>query len=215
MISPQTITINAVRTAMRLPGFDAAQAQLAMAPRPRTRLRQYEGVPPKEAGVLVLIFPAANGVLHSVLTRRTEHLRGHSGQISFPGGRRDPDDVSFTATALRETCEELGICEDRVDLLGHLASFYIPPSHYNVYPTVGVMQAEPVFEPNPYEVAQVIPLPLHVLLDPGIKRVDTREFNGMKIQIPYYDVDGHQVWGATAVMLSELEHRLRAALNGA
>lgn len=167
----------------------------------------------REAGVLVLVIPETAGDLHIVLTRRTDTLRGvHRGQISFPGGQRDPDDKSFAATALRETCEELGICED-ITVLGTLSPVYIPPSHFHVHPLVGTMARTPEFHPNPDEVAEVFTFAVDGLVDDSHKRTEYREFNGTQFAVPYYEVQGHKVWGATAVMLSELEFRLRSVLD--
>lgn len=205
------ITPDHVRAALRLEGFDAAGAQAVMAPYPRTRLKQYDGIPPRQAGVLALVYPDAEH-LYIVLTRRTDHLRGHSGQISFPGGRQDPEDADLRHTALRETCEELGLCEVVPEMVGSLESVYIPPSHYNVYPSVGLLVYTPDFQPNPHEVAEVIPLSLHALLNPALKAEEYHTYENVRVRIPYYNVDGHKVWGATAVMLGELEARLRAVL---
>lgn len=210
-LSSNTLTFALVKQAINLDAFDTAAAQLHMSPRPRARLSQFDGVDAREAAVLALIYPETRG-LHLILTRRTEHLRGHSGQISFPGGRCDPEDGSYTHTALRETEEELGVTNDQIDVIGDLASFYIPPSNYNVYPSVGFTAQKPHFKPNPDEVAEVITFPLVDLLDPRIKHEEERDFQGFKVQIPYYDIQGHKVWGATAVMLSEIEHRLRAVI---
>jgi 8-oxo-dGTP pyrophosphatase MutT (NUDIX family) len=206
------ITFDHLQNAFTLGEFNHVSAQEHMAPNPRGQLIQQIDTPPKEAGVLALIFPKAD-VLHVVLTRRTDTLRGHSGQISFPGGKRDPEDISFTATALRETCEELGICDDEVEVIGQLSRFYIPPSHFNVYPTVGYIPYEPLFSPNPYEVAEVFSFALNDLLDKRYRDVEYRDFQGIRVKIPFYKVHEHKVWGATAVMLSELEHRLRVALR--
>lgn len=209
------ITVDTVRMAVRLgKNFDPSIAQNEMAPNPRPTLLQNADIPPREAGVLALIYPEDDGELHVVLTRRAEHLRGHSGQISFPGGRRDPEDASFVATALRETCEELGICDD-IEILGGLTSFYIPPSHFTVHPWVGTLHHKPAFIPNPYEVAEVFGFALHDLLNPDIKHYEHRKFNNVRVKIPYYDVEGHKVWGATAAMLGELEARLRMAIESA
>lgn len=205
------ITFESVHEAARLSEFDSLSAQGRMSPRPRETLPQFRDVPVREAGVLALIYPEADG-LHVLLTRRADTLRGHSGQVSFPGGRRDPEDESFIATAIRETREELGI-HDPIRILGHLSSFYIPPSHYNVFPTVGGLDYKPQITPNPAEVAQVFSFALRDLLDEGFKYTEPRDFNGVTVEIPYYLVDGHKVWGATAVMLSELEHRLRLVLG--
>jgi 8-oxo-dGTP pyrophosphatase MutT (NUDIX family) len=211
------ITFKHIRQAMRLANFDPLMAQARMAPqsRPMRQLKPAQGMPPaKQAGVLVLIYPEVGDGLHIVLTRRQAHLRGHSGQISFPGGRWDDTDTDFVATALRETCEELGLCErTRIDVLGMLSKVYIPPSNHDVHPVVGLMTNKPRLEPNPDEVAEAFSLPLRDLLNPAIKRTMQREFNGKSFDVPYYDVQGHQVWGATAAMLSELEQRLHTVLN--
>ena len=213
-LEPHLITLEHVHRAVKLNGaFDPASAQEHMAPKPRGVLPQNRDHPPREAGVLALIYPEPDDGLHVVLTRRTDELRGHSGQISFPGGKRDPQDASFTATALRETCEELGICDGvAITVLGMLSPFYIPPSHFNVYPTVALTEVKPAFRPNPAEVAEVFSFGLHQLLDSRNKHTEYHTYNGTRVRIPYYLVRGHKVWGATAVMLSELEHRLKSVL---
>lgn len=206
------VTFEDIRKAVALNTFDYQAAQNRMAPQPRAILPENINKPPKEAGVLTLVYPDGD-MLYVVLTRRTETLRGHSGQISFPGGRRDPEDDSFTATALRETYEELGILSNDITIVGELSRFYIPPSHYNVYPSVGIIQHKPDFKPNPQEVAEVIGFSLPDLLDPKIKHEEQHQFRGVTVNVPFYQVGNHKVWGATAVMLSEFEHRLRAVIN--
>jgi len=205
------ITLAILTEALHLSEFDAVSAQLRMSPL-RERMRPKEGQAPRQAGVLVLAYPEADG-LHVVLTRRTEHLRAHSGQISFPGGRRNPDDVDFAATALRETWEELGVGHEGVTVIGALNTLFVPPSNYEVHPTVGTMTARPMFNPNHDEVAEVLSLPLHHLIDDQHKASEEREFNGVRVAVPYYRVAGHKGWGATAIMLSELEQRLRTVMG--
>ena len=204
------ITLDILRKAVNISDFDvsAAYASLAVPNRPRTPA---EGVIPRQAGVLVLTYPEADG-LHVILTQRTSTLRAHSGQISFPGGRRNPEDDSFTAAALRETCEELGIC-DGIQIIGTLSNLYIPPSNFEVFPTVATLAERPEYYPNPDEVASVFTMPLHSLLNPQIKLTEDWDFNGTLRPITFYNVNGHKVWGATAFMLSELEARLRLVLD--
>jgi 8-oxo-dGTP pyrophosphatase MutT (NUDIX family) len=200
-----------VERALALPYFDSDQAQRRMSPVPRG-LGSPSG-PPRQAAVLALLYPRSAGGLAVVLTRRRDDLRAHSGQISFPGGKRDPRDASFQETALRETHEELGIAPQAVRMLGQLAQTYIPPTHYNVHPFVGYAEQLPALHPNESEVAEVLHLPLDALLDPQTRHTETRLIGGFPVHVPYYllkqDGQAHKIWGATAIMLSELEERLR------
>jgi len=204
------ITLDILKKAVGLPDFDptTAYANLAVPNRPR---KPAEGIVPRQAGVLVLTYPEADG-LHVILTQRATTLRSHSGQISFPGGRRNTEDDSFTAAALRETCEELGICEG-IQIIGTLSKFYIPPSNFEVFPAVATLAERPTYHPNPAEVESVFTMPLQLLLDPQIKLTEEWDFNGTQVPVTYYSVGGHKVWGATAFMLSELEARLRLVLD--
>lgn len=205
------ITLDTIQKAVQLSEFDAVNAQESMAPNPRGMFPENRDKPPKEAGVLALVYPDDDGC-HIILTRRTEHLGNHSGQISFPGGKRDPHDPDFIATALRETYEELGICDD-ITVIGHLNKFYIPPSHFTVYPTVATMPYKPICRPNHHEVAEVLYFPILELLNPEIKGVDEAEMRGVKIRLPYYQFGNHKIWGATAAMLGEFEARIRWAMK--
>ena len=202
------ITFETLVRAVNLPAFDPTPAHFNMSPSGR-RLEPPEGIAAREAGVLELVYPH-DGVLRVVLTRRNDALRGHSGQISFPGGRRDSTDESFTATALRETCEELGLCEG-IQVIGTLSPMYIPPSNFKVYPTVGYVDAPPVFTPNEAEVAEIFSVSLDDLINPQLKSIEERVIQGTPLNVPFYLVSGHKVWGATAIMLSELEQRLLSA----
>ncbi|MGJ3240745.1 MAG: NUDIX hydrolase [Anaerolineae bacterium] len=208
------LTLAHVQQALQLPDFDGLRAQLSMSPAGRERMTPDRDNPPRSSAVLVLVYPRQQGRLHLLLTRRTDHLRGHSGQISFPGGRRDHDDESLEHTALREACEEVGICDrTRIILLGHLTRLWIPPSNFSVQPIVASLLTEPDLTPSPDEVAQIVHMPLEHLFDDHAKKHTQMHLHDRTFDVPYYDVDGHIVWGATAAMLSELECRLRAVLN--
>lgn len=203
------ITLADVRACLTLTDFNPLPALLAMSPIPRGRLSD---TPAREAGVLALLFPHAEGRLHILLTRRNENLRGHSGQISFPGGKHDPEDANFTATALRETSEELGLFE-HIEVLGKLSRIYIPPSNFDVYPTVGYLPFMPEPRINPDEVAEVFSFALDDLLDDTFKYSEMRTIQGYEVRVPYYLVQGHKVWGATSIMLGELEARLKTVVG--
>ncbi|MBZ0301478.1 MAG: CoA pyrophosphatase [Anaerolineae bacterium] len=210
MAGHSLISLDDVRAALDIPDFDATAAHESMLPGTRPRIDQ-KSPRSRQAGVLVLLYPIDHE-LHFVLTRRTDTLRGHSGQVSFPGGRRDPGDADFVVTALRETREEVGIDDPSTAILGSLTPIYIPPSDFEVFPVVAALDHIPPFNPNPDEVAEVFSVPLMALVDPRFKRVEDWPFNGQLVRIPLYAFNGHKVWGATAIMLSELEGRLKAVL---
>lgn len=163
----------------------------------------------RKAGVLVLVYPHDSG-LTTLLMRRTPFPGVHSGQISFPGGSVEPQDPDLTATALREACEEVGVCGSEPQVVGQLAQVYIPPSRFLVRPIVAALPSRPAFRPSAAEVAELIELPLADLLHPDLKQETDMHLGGITVHVPYYAVQGHVVWGATALMLAELEARLRA-----
>jgi len=202
------LTPDFIRDALRrpLPGPDA---QSRMAPLGRERIP----APPdaQEAGVLLLIYPGPADLLF-VLTRRADQLGYHSGQISLPGGRREPNDLDFVATALREAQEEIGIVAGQVQTLGALTALYIPQSNFVVHPVIGYAAGRPAFRPNAAEVAELIEAPLHMLLNPTIRQVGVLSQDGPPV--PFYRLGGHAVWGATAMILSEFEMVLRSAGAG-
>jgi len=205
------LSIEHLQQALGLKSFSPENAQEQMLPQQaRSLFPPRTDSPPRPAGVLVLMFPQESD-WQIVLTRRSEKLRGHGGQISFPGGRQDPHDRTLTDTALRETSEELGIRTQNIQIIGTLSQIYIPPSHYDVLPTVGILQSIPIFKPSPDEVAEVFTLPLEDLLNPRIKQTESWRFEGIRMDVPFYLVKGHKVWGATAMMLSELEQRIMTA----
>jgi 8-oxo-dGTP pyrophosphatase MutT (NUDIX family) len=186
-----------------LPGI---RAQLKMAPQPRPGRDLDLGVPAgcRESSVLILLYPCA-GRLYFVLTRRTEMVQSHKGQISLPGGAREGDE-SLAQTALRETCEELGVPQNDIEVLGGLSTIYIPHSNYCIYPFVAYRPDPPVFYADPVEVAEVLEVPLALLLDPAIRRVEywsTPDFDSPR-RVPFFSIHGQVVWGATAMILSEL-----------
>ncbi len=185
-----------------LPGVEV-QARMAPLPRSGPSYRGTPGPTARTGGVLVLFYPYA-GHLSLPLILRPTYSGVHSGQVGFPGGGREPEDADLTATALREAYEEVGIDAQRVEVLGALTPLYIVASNYLVQPTVACTDARPDFHLDPYEVAQLLETPVAHLLDPATVRRVTWELRGRQVDVPYYDVAGQTVWGATAMMLSEL-----------
>lgn len=193
-------TIEEIRDVMKGP-LPGVSAQITMAPSQRP-LRPPEGTTPRQAGVLLLLYPIQDR-LHIVFTVRTANLEYHAGQVSFPGGGKEEGDQTLMETALRETQEELGIPLDGVEILGSLTPLYIPPSHNCVYPFVAYIPWRPPFRPDPLEVAELLEVPLATLLDPTIRQEDRVERDRMEIVIPYYAIGGYKIWGATAIILAE------------
>jgi 8-oxo-dGTP pyrophosphatase MutT (NUDIX family) len=183
-----------------LPGFDA-QKQMIPRPRPGTLPPPIPEQVRKEASVLILLYPK-NDAWHFVLTKRTDAVETHKGQVSLPGGARESGE-SLAETAVRETREELGLDADAIEILGHLTPIYIPVSDFWVTPFVGATNHRPNFHPAPDEVVELLHVPVEMLLDPSIVREEDWEIRGQTVRVPYYALLGHKVWGATAMMLSE------------
>jgi 8-oxo-dGTP pyrophosphatase MutT (NUDIX family) len=135
-----------------------------------------------------------------LLTKRTEQLHDHAGQVSFPGGGREPQDADPVATALRETQEEIGLSPQQVDVVGYLRG-YLTISGYAVTPVVGLVQPGFVLSIDPLEVAEVFEVPIAFLADPHNREVQTRELGGEQVGFYLYRYQGQTIWGATAAML--------------
>ena len=160
-----------------------------------------------KAAVLIPLVLKEDG-LSVLLTQRTNHLRDHAGQISFPGGRMDPEDQGPNDTALRESQEEIGLDPTRVEIIGHLPQ-YLTVSGYSVTPVVGLVQAQAEYVLDAFEVADVFEVPLSFLLDPANHQVRLwqSEQGGRRFYaMPY---ENRFIWGATAGMLRNLYHLLK------
>ncbi|HRH69630.1 MAG TPA: CoA pyrophosphatase [Flavobacteriales bacterium] len=192
-----------------LPGHDAF-LELSGYKRPDVERARQQDPPPRESAVLALLYPKS-GELHCLLMLRPQYDGVHSGQVAFPGGKREPGDASLQHTALREFMEETGADTSDVEVLGTLSTVYIPPSRMLVTPFVGYMERSGPWAPDPTEVARLIETPLSALLrDDILKRRDQYiAIMGRTVEIPYFDVDGETVWGATALMIAELREILR------
>jgi len=184
-----------------LPG---TSAQLTMAPlyRQDPSMTRIDGKPCREAGVLALFFPLQD-VTTLLLTVRRADLKQHAGQVSFPGGRREPNETLREA-ALRETHEEVGLAPDQIEVLGTLTPLYIPPSNFCVHPFVGMTPETPVLRAQDDEVETLLYAPLPHLLAPETRQREPRRLHGRDVDVPFLDVQGYKIWGATAMMLAEL-----------
>ncbi len=155
----------------------------------------------REAGVLVAITDSDDPEV--ILTLRAATLSTHSGEISFPGGKRDPEDTDLLATALREAHEEVGLHSRDVDIIGSLGQV-VSKHHLQVMPWVGVVAAHQPLKANPGEIDRILRVPLSFLLAPENRRMDKLEFAGQTRYVPAWHWDGEVIWGLTAYVLAEL-----------
>jgi 8-oxo-dGTP pyrophosphatase MutT (NUDIX family) len=184
-----------------LPGH-AAHRQMAPLHPPRQQALSVSERDCREAGVLALVFPD-DGATRLVLTVRRETLSDHAGQISFPGGQREGDEL-LSDTALREAHEEVNLPPETVTLHGALTPLYIPPSGFCVHPFVGTVDHAPRLRPTDAEVGTILRVPLGHLLHDQTRRREPWTLHGQEIEVPFFAVGEHKVWGATAMMLAEL-----------
>lgn len=186
-----------------LPGKDA---HVKMAPQPLD-LRRFTtsySEPPKKSGVL-LLFYQDHGAVYFPLIKRPKYPGVHSGQVGFPGGKMEPSDPDILFTALRESEEEIGIDASKVEVLGRLTDLYIPTSNFLVSPVVGFVPEKPGFVPEQREVARIIATEVISLFHPEVrKQKQLAVGGGMYLNTPYFAVEKEVVWGATAMILSEL-----------
>jgi 8-oxo-dGTP pyrophosphatase MutT (NUDIX family) len=186
-----------------LPGMEG---QLPMAPLPieRERFALGEKGDTRKGAVLFLLYPEGKNCLLPFI-KRPVYDGVHSGQIGLPGGKFEEGDADLQATALRETGEELGVNPNDIKVLGGLSKLYIPPSNFTVHPYLGYVNYTPEFTPDPREVDRLIVCDFKELMDQAIRKQKEIELaNGQIIQAPYFDIHGEVLWGATAMMLSEL-----------
>lgn len=195
------------RLAGDLPG---EEAQFLMAPMARPRMSEALAmtVQQRQSAVLLYLFPQQDD-WRIVLMKRPDYEGAHGGQVSIPGGRLEPGEKHEQA-ALREFEEETGISVSSRQLLGNLSELFIPPSSFLVRPFVAYATDRPCFDPDPMEVEEIIELPILTLMsDMTVKRDQVCLSSGDWVETPCFEVEGHTVWGATAMILSELKEILR------
>ena len=164
-----------------------------------------------QSAVLILLYEE-NGVICFTLTERTQTVEHHRGQISLPGGAREADE-KLSSTAIRETQEEIGIYADDVDIIGTLSPLFVPVTGFIINPFVGIINANFEPQPAPEEVETVISVHVNELLNDDNELQEKRNLRGYDMNIPYFLLSGHKVWGATAMILSEFKTVLKEAMD--
>ena len=163
----------------------------------------------KQAAVLIL-FHRNNGVISFPLILRNKYPGAHSGQMSLPGGGHELGDKDLIYTAVRETEEEIGVQRSEINVLGSLSEIWVSASGFMVLPVVGFTESPVVFVPEPKEVQAIYQFSIDHLLDENtIKSTEVETFKGSTLRTPYFNLEGQVVWGATAMILSELKEILR------
>lgn len=197
-------------------GLPGQSIQLNMAPMDRlielTKAARTQ-VNPKKAGVMVLFYPSSSLTTNLALILRKTYKGVHSAQVGFPGGKMEKGDASLRHAALRETEEEIGIRSNSICVLKELTELYIPPSNFFVQPYLGLTFDTPNFILQEDEVEKLIEVPLSHFLDDKVIITETILTSyGKHANVPAYKLNGHTVWGATAMMLSEVRELLRQVL---
>lgn len=162
----------------------------------------------KRASVLLLMYPGA-GEVEFVMIQRPAYNGAHGGQVSLPGGKIETGDTSPWHAAIRESEEEIGIDSTQIQFAAELSSLYIPVSNFFVYAFLGFISQKPVFIPDAKEVESIIETPVRILLDNSIKGEMDFARGGTVMHVPCYRIQNANVWGATAIILSEVEELLR------
>ena len=190
-----------------LPGLEA-QAKMSSRSRPVVPNIPEDARP---SAVLGLLYPIED-ILHLLLIKRIADGKAHSGQISFPGGKKEPADATLTVTALREAQEEVGIMSEEVEILGALSTLYIPVSNFQVHPFMGFATSRPEFVISKREVDHILEVPLNELLHPETKTVADIEVPSFSLLLKkvnaYKTATSGVIWGATAMIIAELETML-------
>lgn len=172
----------------------------------------FDQLVPKKASVMMLFY-SKEDIMHLALILRTSYNGVHSSQIAFPGGKVELEDTDLQQTALRETHEEIGIHPTAIEVIRSFTPVYIPPSNFMVYPYLGYSNQKLDFTLQDEEVAGLVELPLPLFLDDAIVKTKIMSTSYAKdIVVPGFQVDNHFVWGATAMMMSELKETLKMVL---
>lgn len=197
-----------IKTLLRTQSLPGLQSHLKMAPPTRkAELEEAKEALPfaKKSAVMILLFHQ-NEKMKVVFIRRSFYVGIHAGQIAFPGGRFEESDVTVDQTAFREVEEEIGISADKIELLGRISDIYVPPSNFLICVFVGYLSEKTVYKPDEREVAEVIEVDFDEFLKP--ENMDVKSFHvpsaNHSVEAPYYKTSKCDIWGASAMVMSEL-----------
>jgi 8-oxo-dGTP pyrophosphatase MutT (NUDIX family) len=186
-------------------GLPGPEIQWQMASSDRM-VKSYPGKPGEDAriaAVLILLYPV-NGSIHTLFMQRHNYDGVHGGQISFPGGKRELDDIDVIQTALREAEEETGVRSDSVNVIGTLTPLFINVSNMLVTPVIGWIDVKPHFSHQAEEVDFLFEAELELFFNHSILKTKPLDIRGEKINVKYFDYNGNVIWGATSMILNEL-----------
>ena len=187
-----------------LPGKSAQRKMMITPNRFPTENQESEGIP---ASILLLLYPI-EGEWFFFLTKRSQDLEHHKGQISFPGGVVEKNESKMNA-AIRETNEEIGVDKDVIKVIGSLTPFYIPVSNFHISPYVGWTEEKPHTKVQDSEVKRVFSVSINDLVLEKNLKTKKDFFSNKSVKVPYFDLNGETVWGATSMILSEFKFILR------
>jgi 8-oxo-dGTP pyrophosphatase MutT (NUDIX family) len=204
---------------LKLSNLNSKTSQLKLAPSFRKefiKLNSNKLLNSKKAAVIAALYPDNNNFIRLILILRNTYKGVHSNQVSFPGGRVEQDDKTLFDTAIRETFEEIGVIVEKDGLIRELQELYIPPSNFNVYPFLVFLNQPPSFVKDYKEVKEIITIDLESLLNCEISQtlipipVKLNELNTQKdVQVPTFKLASYNVWGATAMILSEIRDLIK------
>tara|TARA_B100000945_G_scaffold317928_1_gene321687 strand:- start:652 stop:1272 length:621 start_codon:yes stop_codon:yes gene_type:complete len=187
-----------------LPGKNAQRKMMITPNRFPTENQEYDGIP---ASVLLLLYPF-DGVWFFFLTKRSQDVEHHKGQISFPGGVVEKSESKMDA-AIRETNEEIGVDKNNIKIIGSLTPFYIPVSNFHISPYVGWTEEKPHTKVQDAEVKRVFSVSINDLVLEKNLKTKKDFFSNKSVKVPYFDLNGETVWGATSMILSEFKFILK------
>ena len=188
-----------------LPGITSHETMMV-----KPRYKSIEKKTSIPAAVLILLYPIKNK-WHFFLTKRTNTVEHHKGQISLPGGMLEKGE-SHKEAAIRETFEELGVQSEDINIIGPLTPLYIPISNFKIFPFVGWIKSNPELNIQSKEVSKVFSPSIFSLMDPQTKKIKDSILLGQKVKIPFFNLKNEVVWGATSMIISEFKNILKGII---